>query len=177
MHINYPIHIIDIDGTVYSYDEENARRFARTIQRYEIVLQPYHVQKVNDFEGRYSTLKHRYIARDDHGQIITNEDWPFAPRYWHSYQSSKAKLHAQALGLPIPYTSCYKGGPWKSHTNHISENRRQAGHAQQLDGLIVAGRAKPLKRIKPSPDWDTPHRERPRCWKKHRRTQWKQKAL
>ena len=28
MHIAYPIHIIDIDGTVFSYDEIEARRFA-----------------------------------------------------------------------------------------------------------------------------------------------------
>ena len=179
MRIAYPIHIIDIDGTVFSYDEDEARRIAGTIHdrtlggRLHLPLGHQHVERIVDIDGKTHTITNRYIARDDHGQIITNADWPFKPNFPHWGNPSAEVLRAQELGLPIPYTSCCKGGPYKSRDTRVGEVRKQEGHGQQMADILVSGRNKPIKRKRPTPDWDSPRRRVQRCWKSQRKTQWK----
>jgi len=179
MHIAYPIHIIAIDGTVFSYDESEARRFAGAIHRRTIAgrlrlpLHRQHVERITDIDGEIHTITNRYIARDDHGRIITNADWPRESDSHHRGGSSERVLHAQERGLPIPGTGSYKGGPWKTRKCRIREIRHQDDHERQMEEILVCGRRITLKRKRSNPDWDLPRRTDTRGWKGWRRTQWK----
>ena len=173
MHINYPISIIEDNGFVHIIDEQEAERLARDIYYGKIVLRERHIDTIVDYDGYVSTVTSRYIARDDHGQIITKKTWPFKPTFPHWGTPRKEVLRAQELGLPIPNTSCYRGGPYKSRDKRVGEVRKQEGHDQQMTGIIVSGRSKPIKRKRPAPDWDSPRRRVQRCWKSQRKTRWK----
>jgi len=173
MHITYPISIIENDGTTTLIDEHEAERLARDIYYGKIVLSKRHIDTIVSYDGRVSTVTNRYIARDDRGQIITNKTWPFKPNFPHWGNPSAEVLRAQELGLPIPYTSCYKGGPYKRRDRRVGEVRKQEGHGQQMTGILVSGRNKPIKRKRPKPDWDSPRRRIQRCWKSQRKTRWK----
>ena len=173
MHIIYPINIIEDNGTVTAVDEQEARRLACDICFGKIVLAEHHRDTIVDIFGNVITVTHRFIARDDHGLIITNKTWPFKPNYAHWRTPSREVLHAQSLGLPIPYTSCYKRGPCQSRDTRVGEVRNQEGHAQQMTGLLVSGRSNPIKRKRPAPDWDSSRRRVQRCWKSQRKTRWK----
>lgn len=179
MHIAYPIHIIDIDGTVFSYDEIEARRFAGAIRhrtfagRLHLPLHRQHVERIVDIDGEIHTITNRYIARDDHGRIITNADWPREEEDRSWGRPSERVLHAQERGLPIPGTGGYRGGPWKTRKSRIKENRHQDDHASQMSDLIVNGRRIVLKRKRDNPDWDPSRRTDTRGWKGWRGTQWK----
>lgn len=174
MHVTYPISIIENNGIVHHVDEEEAERIARDIYFGDIALSESHCDTYVDYLGNVRKTYNRYIARDDHGQIITNKNWPFKPDF-HGRNSRWAKAYrdAERHGLPIPGTGCYKKGSWTQFKSGIAENRIQESHAQQMSDLIVAGKFKNLKRKRPAPDWDAPRRGEQRCWKKQRRTQWK----
>ena len=180
MQIAYPIYIIDIDGTVFSYDEIEARRFAPTIRRrtfagrLHLPLHRQHVERIVDIDGEIHTITNRYIARDDHGRIITNRDWPFKPVFRHWGEPSSEVLHAQALGLPIPLTRCYKKGAWVSNKSGIGEVRRQHDDSQQLKNVSIPSRDIQVRRKRRSNGWwHDLDRKTQRCWKSQRKTQWK----
>lgn len=179
MQINYPINIIDINGTVFSYDEDEARRFGSKIHDrtlnglWHIPLNEQHVEHITDIDGEIHTITNRYIARDDHGQIITNADWPKEADSHHESRYAKEKRHAREHGLPIPGTGSCRGGPWKTRKCRTKEIRHQNDHESQLNDLIVNGRRIILKRKRSNPDWDLPRRTDTRGWKGWRRTQWK----
>ncbi|WP_298847016.1 hypothetical protein [uncultured Salinicola sp.] len=179
MHIAYPIHIIDIDGTVFSYDEIEARRFAPTIRRrtfagrLHLPLHRQHVERIVDIDGEIHTITNRYIARDDHGRIVTNADWPREPECRRESRYCKELRHAREHGLPIPGTGSYKGGPWKTRKCRLKEIRHQDDHDSQLSEILVCGRRIALKRKRSNPDWDLSRRTDTRGWKGWRRTQWK----
>ena len=174
MHIAYPIHIIDIDGTVFSYDEDEARRFALTIRRrtfagrLHLPLHRQHVERIVDIDGEIHTITNRYIARDDHGRIITNADWPREEDH-NRDRPSEGSLR----GLPVPGTGSYKGGPRKTRKCRLKEIRHQDDHDSQLSEILVCGRRITLQRKRSKPDWDLPRRTDTRGWKGWRRTQWK----
>ena len=173
MHITYPISIIENDGTTTLIDEHEAERLARDIYYGNIALSKHHSDTIVDIDGYVSTVTNRYIARDDRGQIITNKTWPFKPAFRHWGAPRPEVLRAQELGLPIPHTSCYKGGPGQRRNKRVGEVRKQEGHGQEMAGILVSGRNKPIKRKRPSPDWDSPRRRVQRCWKSQRKTRWK----
>ena len=126
-----------------------------------------------DIDGETHTITNRYIARDDHGQIITNADWPREEEERSRERPSERVLHAQERGLPIPGTGSCRGGPWKTRKCRVKEIRHQNDHESQLNDLIVNGRRIVLKRKRSNPDWDLPRRTDTRGWKGWRRTQWK----
>ena len=179
MHIAYPIHIIDIDGTVFSYDENEARRFAPDIRRrtfagrLHLSLREQHVERITDIDGEVHTITSRYIARDDHGRVITNADWPHEADCQRESRYDKERRHAQEHGLPIPGTGACRGGPWNTRNCRIKEIRHQQDHEDQLSDILVNGRKVTLKRKRSKPDWDLPRRTDTRGWKGWRRTQWK----
>lgn len=173
MDIVYPISIIENDGTVYHVDEKEAERLARDIYYNNIVLHERHIDFYYDYEGRITEITNRFIARDDYGRVITKKNWPFKPSFPNWRAPRPEVLRAQELGLPIPNTSCYRGGPYKSRHKRVGEVRKQEGHDQQMKGVIASGHAKTIKRKRHKPDWDSPRRRVQRCWKTQRKTQWK----
>lgn len=171
MEITYPIHIIKNTGETWIIDEIEAESL-KNHMTFRMKLHEKHVIHYYDFNGK-KTIKCDYIARDDNGKIITNENWPFKPNF-NDRKNKYYKLlkNLKDKGLPIPGTGISKRRS-SNYKFNLSENRNQIKHIEDYKDLIVAGKRKIIKRKKAIFDFDRPYRMEEKNWKSQRKKQWR----
>lgn len=129
-----------------------------------------------------SVIYHDYIVRDEVGEIITVDDLKDArkPRHnkWNTRHDDKVHITEKFFRkMPIPHTG--RGG-WRSGYRHVrTRSEIRENEFLKYDEDAIEYDIKPrTRRTQDLPTlWDDIWRNdyRSRNWKRHRKTQWKEK--
>lgn len=195
MHYHPPyrlkIHLIRHDGVRWVYDSllECAQALRESFgYSWTNVVGVKYRQANRDENGDWHwplTLKYEFICRDEAGGVITSDDlyaaWcevrPLSK--WIRSRYARAEFSERHFRtLPVPHTRCYRGGGYSfSRRPKTLQERAQAeAHDEELREYGIRVRPRRNKANLPNSwddvgrtDWDD------RSWKRHRKTQWKEK--
>ena len=190
MKIVYPIAIIHSNGfTIEIADEQEALAYWNDYNKYPgpsiYKISDVHVSRYHRFDGYLQIVRNDWIARDAFGVIINENNWPsegrprryrMSPnwRFW-----TEQKRRAEELGIAIPRTRSRRGtSRWRQDkSGGVRECREAIDHIAQLEECGPIGRSVKTGRFRRVIGWwdDYPPRGDQKCWKKQRKTQWKER--
>ena len=170
----YPIAAIRDDGTTML-----ARTPQEAMAFHRLHVSEMHVHAYVGYDDRLWRERYEWIMRDDHGQVVLQNDLPERPRLragWRERQI-QAVRHAAERGLPIP----------------LEERRISRARNRRSFRMNVAGRSADLALTDDLAEWDVDHlrvgrvrtRKLPQvgydiawraprqCWKQYRDSQWR----
>ena len=180
MPINYPINVINCDGTNFLvHNEQEALALSPRITQYHrnpIKLSCSHRNSCwNDDQNRVEYFFNEWIARDAYGAIITNDNWPKIERKRHRGYYSAQCIRAAELGLPAPNTGRRRWFNGYRQRSYVGDCRKEPGHIEQMKDAGIAGDRRTHSSKMERLGWwnDESRRHNERCWKRHRKTQWK----